>query len=169
MGRITDIIEILEKGKKYPIGTVRNGYKKVSEGKWVHVGEGKTKKKDQQAIREQRVEWMEKNIDKIVSQLTNPQNIGHYSPGTKIFTTYLNLKDVPGNWKEGTDTEIGVIVSEDTEGKYGVSKLSPSSRQSFSSEARKAETDLVRVLKRHEDKVKKIVDKGIKKYEGKVS
>lgn len=31
----------LEKGKKMPIGTVSNGYKKMAEGKWVPVAEGK--------------------------------------------------------------------------------------------------------------------------------
>ena len=38
------LIEGLEKAKKMPIGTVSNGRKKVAEGKWVPVSEGKPKK-----------------------------------------------------------------------------------------------------------------------------
>jgi hypothetical protein len=35
----------LEKGKSFPIGTIHNGFKKVSEGKWQKVSEhGMTKK-----------------------------------------------------------------------------------------------------------------------------
>ncbi len=37
------IAEVMEKGKKFPIGTVHNGYKKVAEGRWDPVKEGGSK------------------------------------------------------------------------------------------------------------------------------
>jgi hypothetical protein len=36
---------LLKKGKKVPVGTVTGNYKKVSEGKWVKVKKGDSKKK----------------------------------------------------------------------------------------------------------------------------
>jgi len=44
MGRITEIIDGLEKGKKVPVGTVSGKYKKVADGKWVEVSSGEKKK-----------------------------------------------------------------------------------------------------------------------------
>jgi hypothetical protein len=39
----------LEKGKKVPVGTVSNGYKKIAEGKWRKVGKGEGKNKEEQS------------------------------------------------------------------------------------------------------------------------
>ena len=38
------LIESLEKAKKMPVGTVSRGFKKVADGKWVPVEDGKEKK-----------------------------------------------------------------------------------------------------------------------------
>lgn len=47
--------EQIEKGKKVPIGTVKNGYKKIAEGKWQKVSEhGLTKKEHQDKAAEHR-------------------------------------------------------------------------------------------------------------------
>jgi Rps23 Pro-64 3,4-dihydroxylase Tpa1-like proline 4-hydroxylase len=42
-----DLFQALEKAKKMPVGTVSKGRKKVSEGKWVPVKEGKEKPKEE--------------------------------------------------------------------------------------------------------------------------
>ena len=49
--KISEMVEILEKGKKYPVGTVKNGRKKVAEGKWVKVKDEKKEEKKQEQKR----------------------------------------------------------------------------------------------------------------------
>ena len=45
VGLNLDSFTNIEKGKKFPIGTISNGYKKIAEGKWQKVSElGKTRK-----------------------------------------------------------------------------------------------------------------------------
>lgn len=80
---ITEALDILEKGRKMPIGTVSNGRKKVAEGKWVDVKEDKAKSKEDKA-KDSDARFAEKWKGKI------------YKKGDKV-----RFKDDKGNWKNG--------------------------------------------------------------------
>lgn len=81
-------LELLSKGKKAdPVGTVRNGRKKVAEGKWVLVSQGK-----ESAAKPQDAEKTKSKADYNVQEHQNQANV-HFDEAVKYNQLLDQMKD----------------------------------------------------------------------------
>lgn len=68
----------IEKGKKFPIGTISNGYKKIAEGKWKKVSEHGLTKKEHQEKAELHSKAMNSKLDKKAFGRVRKEDVQEY-------------------------------------------------------------------------------------------
>lgn len=95
---------LMEKGKKYPVGTVHGGYKKVAEGKWVPV------KKEKKPISPQKEK---KEFGKKIEWGFDQTDFGRADKFKSLLTEMsLPLKAKPQTYKTPGGNSYGVFVFE---------------------------------------------------------